>query len=146
LGSSAAPLDAKLSPLQDNGGSTLTMALSLGSPAVNKGISNGLTTDQRGAPRPFDFSGITRAMGGDGSDIGAFELNPPRLSIARSSENVVLSWPAYFFGYYGLQSVTTLPASNHWTFILTPQVVIGSRVYVTNSVSGPQTFYRLVIE
>ncbi len=37
----------------------------------------GLTTDQRGLPRPFDFGAITNA--GDGSDIGAVELQatPP---------------------------------------------------------------------
>src|SRR5439155_22384124 len=38
-----------------------------------KGNSFGLTTDQRGLPRPFDNPSITNATGGDGSDIGAYE-------------------------------------------------------------------------
>ena len=32
--------------------------------------------DQRGLPRPFDFPSIPNAVGGDGSDIGAFERQP----------------------------------------------------------------------
>jgi hypothetical protein len=31
----------------------------------------GVTTDQRGAPRPADDPAIANALGGDGSDIGA---------------------------------------------------------------------------
>jgi uncharacterized repeat protein (TIGR01451 family) len=62
---------AKLGPLQDNGGSTLTQALLPSSPAINAGNwggcmgSNGLLiTDQRGKPR------FGRC------DIGAYELQP----------------------------------------------------------------------
>ena len=57
--------DAKLGPLQNNGGPTQTHALLTGSPAVNKGANpKGLTTDQRGfKPRTF----------GGKADIGAFE-------------------------------------------------------------------------
>ena len=81
-GTTAAPLDPKLDPngLQSNGGPTETVALLLGSPAIDKGASAGLTgnltTDQRGPgfPRVFDDSAIGNAAGGDGADIGAFEL------------------------------------------------------------------------
>jgi hypothetical protein len=66
-----------LGPLANNGGPTRTMALAQGSPAVDKGISDGLTTDQRGLTRPVDFPTIPNAPGGDGSDIGAFEVQPP---------------------------------------------------------------------
>ena len=70
------PLTANpdLGPLQDNGGPTQTMALLPGSPAIDTGDSSGLSTDQRGDPRPVDFSGLPNAAGGDGADIGAFEL------------------------------------------------------------------------
>jgi hypothetical protein len=72
------PLNPMLDPdgLQDNGGPTKTIALLCGSPAIDKGISNGLTTDQRdtGFPRVVDDSFIPNASGGDGADIGAFEL------------------------------------------------------------------------
>ena len=63
-----------LGPLQDNGGLTTTMAPAAGSPAIDAGSSSGLNTDQRGDARPFDFAGILNAAGGDGADIGAFEL------------------------------------------------------------------------
>ena len=66
--------DPKLGPLADNGGPTWTHALLWGSPAIDQGKSFGITTDQRGQPRPFDFSSITNDSGGDGSDIGAFEF------------------------------------------------------------------------
>jgi len=75
-------LDPKLDPagLQNNGGPTRTIALLMGSPAIDKGTANGLTglltTDQRGPgfARTFDDPSVTNAA--DGTDIGAFELNP----------------------------------------------------------------------
>ena len=62
-----------LGPLQYNGGTTETMALLSGSPAIDAGNHGGctdgqghlLTTDQRGMPRPD--------TGETGCDIGAFE-------------------------------------------------------------------------
>jgi hypothetical protein len=67
-----------LGPLQSNGGPTPTMALAANSPAVDKGAASGLTTDQRGVQRPIDFPSIANSLapGADGSDIGAFELQP----------------------------------------------------------------------
>jgi len=74
-GNSTTPLAPKLDPtLQLNGGTTPNHALLAGSPAIDKGNSFGLTTDQRGLTRPFDNPGITNATGGDGADIGAFEV------------------------------------------------------------------------
>lgn len=75
IGVSAAQLN--LGPLQDNGGPTLTHALLSGSFAIDKGESSGSTTDQRGYSRPVDEAGIPDAAGGDGSDIGAVEVQPP---------------------------------------------------------------------
>ncbi|HTS16102.1 MAG TPA: choice-of-anchor Q domain-containing protein [Verrucomicrobiae bacterium] len=71
--------DPRLGPLQDNGGPTPTHALLAGSPAIDQGnraavpvmVSN---TDQRGYPRPSDIPAVANAVGGDGSDIGAFEV------------------------------------------------------------------------
>jgi CSLREA domain-containing protein len=58
-----------------NGGPTPNHALRPDSPAIDKGsiVIPGLTTDQRGRPRPYDFPSIPDAPGGNGSDIGAFE-------------------------------------------------------------------------
>lgn len=68
----------KLGPMQDNGGPTETMALPLNSPAVDQGSTFGLSADQRGIARPIDLPAIpnSAAPGADGSDIGAYELQP----------------------------------------------------------------------
>lgn len=76
VGNDATPLNPLLDVLQDNGGATPTVALLPGSPAIDQGKAISLTTDQRGLPRPHDWSAITNAAGGNGSDIGAFELFP----------------------------------------------------------------------
>jgi hypothetical protein len=70
--------DPQLVALADHGGPTQTMALAVTSPAVDKGSAFGLATDQRGVLRPIDFPAIpnSSAPGSDGSDIGAFELQP----------------------------------------------------------------------
>jgi hypothetical protein len=73
-GNIEAPLDPKLGPLQDNGGPTWTRALLPGSPAIDAGISANLSTDQRGAVRTHDFPAIPNPPGGDGTDIGSFEV------------------------------------------------------------------------
>ncbi|MEH2042012.1 calcium-binding protein [Nostoc sp.] len=71
LGSSANPIDPKLSPLQNNGGATLTHALLEDSRAINAGnnalIPAGITTDQRSI-------GFDRVSEGT-VDIGALEFN-----------------------------------------------------------------------
>src|SRR3989442_4403300 len=74
--------DPMLGPLQDNGGPTFTHALLAGSPAIDQGKRDTIpalasNTDQRGFPRPVDFPAIANAAGGDGSDIGAFEVQNP---------------------------------------------------------------------
>ena len=71
--------DPKLDPngLQDNGGPTLIIALQPGSPAIDKGKNfSGSTTDQRGTgfARTYDDPAIANATAGDGTDIGAFEV------------------------------------------------------------------------
>jgi hypothetical protein len=65
--------DARLGPLQNNGGPTPTMALHPDSPAIDAGNPGGcsdgdrlLKTDQRGLPR-FDVEDSS------GCDIGAYE-------------------------------------------------------------------------
>jgi predicted outer membrane repeat protein len=69
-------VDPQLGGLANNGGPTQTQAPSGGSPVIDKGASIGLNSDQRGVVRPIDFPGIPNAAGGDGADIGAFELQP----------------------------------------------------------------------
>jgi hypothetical protein len=63
--------------LRDNGGPTPTHALLEGSPAIDRGGAFITVFDQRGLLRPIDFASVSNTEGGDGSDIGAFELQPP---------------------------------------------------------------------
>ena len=76
-----------LAPLADNGGPTQTHALLSSSPALDKGKSFSLTTDQRGAghPRTIDVPTIANATGGDGTDIGAFELGAQIKALSRKT-------------------------------------------------------------
>jgi hypothetical protein len=111
--------DPKLGPLQGNGGETETRAPSAGSPVIDAGSAFGLTTDQRGQPRPYDFRLIHNS--GDGSDIGAAEVQGPaafgrlthvslRLAAARipaSGPLPVLITNANRFAVEGLLSGTT---------------------------------------
>jgi hypothetical protein len=62
-----------LGPLANNGGPTQTHAVLNGSPALDKG-DGGSARDQRGMPRPVDLPRVGNARGGDGADVGAFEL------------------------------------------------------------------------
>ncbi len=74
VGTTASPMNPLLSGLGNNGGTMPTHALGFGSPAIDKGsFVSGLTTDQRGQPR-YDNPAIPNAASGDGSDIGAFEV------------------------------------------------------------------------
>jgi len=70
--------DPQLGPVAANGGSVPTQALSASSPALDKGAAFGLANDGRGLPRPLDCPQIANSAGAgaDGSDIGAFELQP----------------------------------------------------------------------
>jgi hypothetical protein len=68
--------DPLLGPLQSNGGPTPTMALGEGSKAIDAGKAFGLAGDQRGLPRTLAFGGLPKPEGGDGTDIGAFEVQP----------------------------------------------------------------------
>lgn len=80
IGTSAAPLDAKLGPLQDNGGRTLTMLPLSTSPLIDAGsndaaisaFGSALRSDQRGPgfARTIEFN----VGGGATVDIGAVEF------------------------------------------------------------------------
>ncbi|HXR48046.1 MAG TPA: choice-of-anchor Q domain-containing protein [Candidatus Limnocylindrales bacterium] len=143
VGTVAVPIHPQLGPLAQNGGGLPTHATSLTSPVTDQGYSFGLTTDERGAPRPYVFSSIPKPAGGDGSDIGAFELGSSDLGLDTVSNNLVLSWPAYY-GDFTLQSATNLQGSNNWTDVPGTPIVVGSQLVVTNPITSALMFYRLI--
>jgi len=67
-------VDPRLGPLTNNGGQTESHALMGGSPGLDAGERSGYQKDQRGQLRGFDAPGVDTAEGGDGSDIGALEM------------------------------------------------------------------------
>jgi RTX calcium-binding nonapeptide repeat (4 copies)/Calx-beta domain/Protein of unknown function (DUF1573) len=85
---------ANLGALQDNGGSTQTMALLANSPAINGGDPNFTpppNTDQRG-------TGFNRVNGGR-LDIGAFESNfAPEMEVSNGNTEITETTEAIAFG------------------------------------------------
>ena len=108
----AVPLDAtdlvntdpRLGPLANNGGLTLTCALLPGSPAIDAGVAiPGVTTDQRGVPRPQ----------GHAPDIGAFEVvgpTPTALMVVARGLTVFAPAGRWFTHPVDLFRVVSLPA------------------------------------
>src|SRR5262249_19308959 len=72
--------DPQLGPLQNNGGTTLTLRRLATSPVTDKGLSYG-GRDQRGVKRPIDIPGKSNAPGGDGGDMGSVELTQAEATI-----------------------------------------------------------------
>ncbi len=83
-------VNPQVGALANNGGPTLTHALLTGSPAIDKGKSADVLTDQRGLARPYNNPAVPSASGGDGSDIGAFEDQPPN---SETGSNVTVMGP-----------------------------------------------------
>lgn len=82
------------------------------------------------------------------NDLGNFGLDDviaaevPSLAIARSTQNMVISWPTNSI-LSTLQSATNLGSSAVWSNILTAPVPVNGQNFVTNPVSGKQMFFRL---
>lgn len=74
--------------------------------------------------------------------IGTQPLNP-QLNIQPAGANVVLSWSTNVPNFV-LASSPTLNPGAVWTTNLPAPAVIGNQNVVTNPISGPQHFYRLL--
>src|SRR5664280_123917 len=133
--------DPLLSPLVYLGGPTPTHALRYDSPALNAGNSGGLTTDQRGFPRPL---GTAAVSGGDGSDIGAYEADPNlRLTaIAMAGNDILLNFTTVFGRNYEIDSANNLNGS--WTMVTNNVAGSGGVMQAVDAggASKPQRFYR----
>jgi hypothetical protein len=113
VGPAGSPRNPLLGPLADNGGPTLTHRLMPNSQAIDRGgaadlsrivpvfqskikgsrqrPSGSVNTDQRGVTRPIDFPLTPNAMGGDGSDIGSYEIQAPTAAHVSISGRVITS-------------------------------------------------------
>jgi hypothetical protein len=114
--------DPVLGPLANNGGSTQTMALLPGSPAIDQGKNAaGAANDQRGSgfPRIFD-AGLTKPAGGDGADIGAFEV---QTTPTKTSQTITVN--------------THAPASAAFNSQFTVAATASSGLAVSYTSSGP---------
>jgi hypothetical protein len=67
---------------------------------------------------------------------------PPSLSLLRSGNTVVLSWPASFTGFT-LQGATNSIAAPLWTTVTNVPAIVNGQYMVTNNTSGTLRFYRL---
>ncbi len=142
IGTVAAPLHAQVGPLAQNGSGLPTHAPLNGSPLLDWGFRFDTTTDERRAPRPF---GVAAILGGDGSDIGAFEFGSTPLGVSiggTNGTNVVITWPACY-GDFLLQSSTDL-SPNNWSTVTDSPAVVEEFFTVTNGIVGPSRFYRLI--
>src|SRR5512140_883192 len=125
-------LKAVFAGLADNGGSTLTVALLPGSPAIDHASTAAApVVDQRGFPRPV----------GMGPDIGAFEFGSPALlSAARTGEQLriaVLSVPT--------RTCYLLTSTNLflWTALATNVIGNdGTTLFQDTIKAGEQRFYN----
>jgi len=119
----------------------------LTSPVTDQGHSFGLTTDQRGAPRPYDFVSITQGSSEDASDIGPFELGSSKLGGGKYNPGsigagVILFWPAYYADFV-VQYTTDLTGSNSWYDLPASPVEDNGQLTVIDTPTRPTTYYRL---
>jgi len=139
--------DPMLGPLQDNGGPTFTHALLPGSPAIDQGKNlTGPATDQRGLPRTMDGPCMTNAPGGDGTDIGAFEVQQP-CPVAVSLDNVGVVLNQFGFDIAGgSNQVVVVEASTNlvsWTALATNTLSAAPLHYNPDWTNHQQRFYRV---
>ena len=131
-----------------NGGATRTIALLLNSPAIDKGGQVAVNlSDQRGYSRPYNNPLIVDGPGGDGSDIGAFEVQQFALTVngraigkaGLSAGNAIViltnldTGATRFtltnpFGYYRFLNVPTgqtyTISLNHKRFVFVPESIV----------------------
>ncbi len=137
VGSKASPLDPKVAPLANNGGSMLTMALLPGSPAIDAGdTSLAFGTDQRGFPRPAGLA----------ADIGAFEWCYPSILRLGPPQAATITIQAFGTNGQACRLLSSMDLSN-WVPLATNQIGSDGTVlfYDTCAPGSTGRYYRLVM-
>lgn len=128
-------INLELRALRDNGGPTLTMAISSNSPAINAITHSGGNGCPAEDQRSFARVGLC--------DIGAFEFGAgPVLSISSDTDGLQLAWPAVA-GDFKLESTTDLGATNLWRVVTNQVSVSQDQRTVIVSPGTSRTFFRL---
>jgi predicted outer membrane repeat protein len=139
--------DSGLGPLQNNGGPTQTMALTLASPAV--GAGNPATPDGVGSHcMPVDQRGVQRPAGA--CDIGAFQVargpavSPPADQTATEATSAAIDLgsftdPGAAAGPWTVD-VDWGDGSSHTTFTVQTTGSLGSQNHTYGAVPGPKTY------
>ena len=145
VGDSSSPLNPRIGPCQDNGGPVWTMCPITSSPARDQGKS-GLATDARGGRRIVDFPNIPNAPGGDGSDIGAVEVDSlfQILSISKNVTSTQVRFKTDPGGAYVLER-TSAATSGLWAGVQNTDITgTGQSVEVIDPAPLPlMRFYRV---
>ncbi len=135
-----------LGPLQDNGGPVFTHALFAGSPAIDAGTNSGLAFDARGQPRTIDNPAVLNASDGDGTDIGALEVNHvlTGTEVRTAGNDVRVRFTSVSDKTYGVEYRPEV-GGGPWTEL--PGTVAGTGGFATytdvNAGSLPRRFYRI---
>jgi hypothetical protein len=123
---------ARLGPLLDNGGPTLTHAPAADSPVIDAGAAPGPATDARGIVRPFDIPWLANAA--TGWDLGALEYvdqSPYLIMSNRTATGFTLAWASNAV----LQKAFTLNGA--WTD------QTNSSPLLVSTLANQQSFFRL---
>ncbi len=140
FGTPASALDARLGPLQDNGGPTFTHGLLPGSPAWNAG-NPAVPGSGPNACRPTDQRGIARPVDAR-CDMGAFEGRLPGVSsITRLNASPSSAATVQFLVTFG-EPVTGVNIGTASDFTLTRTYVTGAMI---TGLSGSGSVYTVTV-
>ncbi len=124
----------------------MTHALLAGSPAIDAGIDTGTTFDARGQPRTIDSLAISNAPAGDGTDIGALEVNHilTGTEVRIEGNDVWVRFTSVSDKTYGIEYRSEATSA---AWIGLPGTVTGTGGFATyvdvNAASQPRRFYRI---